>query len=290
MKDKKDVDEGSTKKSMLLWIGLAVVILAVVAISKGVFFNKPKETPRQITQKMIDSAQKDNATDEDRAEIRKYIKQNLLNKWSSESSSTSSDSTSSAKSVMSILSVEENGSSATATIEISSWTMKLPVQYKFTKEGNYWKGYKWMVSDLIGFSSSSTTDTEKKEATVKAGEKASINSGDWSLVVSQPIEYTSSNQYDKPDDGMRFVAVELQYFNDSASSDTANPTSLTLRDSEGHSFSYTYSATKEPEIKDGTTVTAKGTAKGFVTYQVPVTAKITSAVYSNSYVNLTITF
>lgn len=277
-------------KSFPLWVVVSFLIIGVFALLKAEVLNRPRKTPKEITQMMVDFTQKDKPSDQDKTEMRKYISQSLLDKWNTnESSSPDSSSSSTDKPVIIIQSVEENGASATATLEISASILKIPVQYKFSKEGNFWTGYKWVISDLVGFSSTSDSNTAKKESTAKADEKATIGEK-WSIIVSQPSDYVSSNEFDKPDEGMKFVAVEVQYFNDSASSNSVDPSNLTLRDSEGHSYSSTYNATKEPELKYDTTVTPRGTVKGFITYQVPTKASIISAVYANSSVSLTINF
>ena len=278
-------------KKLSLFVIVPIVLIVAFGLLKYLVLNKPSDTPKQITQKMVDFVQKDKPTDQDKSEMRKFMSQTLLDKWSStsDSSSSSSDSGSSTdKPVITIQSVEENGASATATIEISASILKVPVQYKFTKEGNYWKGYKWVITDLVGFGSSESSTT-KKQVTGSVNEKVSIGT-DWSLIVSQPSDYVSSNQFDKPSDGMKFVALELQYFNDSGASDSVDPSNLTLRDSEGHSYEITYNATKEPSLETGTTVTSKGTVKGFATYEVPTGASIKSAIYSNSSAVTTINF
>jgi len=282
-----------TKRKKLL-IGLIVIlVVAALAIVKGIYLNKPNKTPREITQTIVDSMQKKELSDSDREQLRTYFKPEVFDKFG-KSETKSSDSTSSSDSslsntVINIKSVDENGNSATATVEMQASIITLPIQYKFVKEGNYWKGYQWKVSDIIGIPSGDNAGTSKTTKTVATGEKVDIGGG-FSLIVGAPADYKPSSSWDAPDDGMRLMAVELQYFNDSSEPADISPTNLTLRDSEGHSFETAFMSEKEPKLETGTIVTNGGTAKGFVTYQVPVGAKITQGVYSNQSSTITINF
>lgn len=277
------------KPSKIIPIIIGIIIfLGSLVVIKMFYFNPPKETPQQITQKIIDFMQKKETTDKDKENIRKYYKASVLDKFDKDISDTKSEDNSSNKDiVVTIKSVEEQKNTATATIEMEAWILKVPIQFKFVKDGNFWKGYNWMIEDIIGIGDSSSAN--KKESAGKAGDKLDIG-GNFSLIVSSLSDYTPSSSWDKPDDGMKFVSTELTYFNSSNQSDSVNPTNLTLRDSEGHSYEITYKTEKKPQIEIGTVVTVNSSAKGFVVYEIPTSANITNAVYSNSDSTITINF
>lgn len=279
-----------SKNSKIIAIVIGVlVVLGILGSVKAFYLNPPKETPKQITQKLIDFIQKKDTTDKDKENIRKYYKASVLDKFDKDISDTKSGTDNESKSdvVVTIKSVEEQKNTATATIEMEVWILKVPIQFKFVKEGNFWKGYKWMIEDVIGMGDNSSTS--KKESTGKVDEKVDIG-GDFSLIVSQLSDYTPSDSWDKPDDGMKFVALELTYFNNSKQSGDVSPSNLTLRDSDSHSYEITYKTEKTPQLESGTVVTTGGSAKGFVVYEIPQNANITSAVYSNSDSTVTINF
>lgn len=273
-------------KKVILIIAGCVLLVAVLALLKAFIINPPKETPRQITQKMVDFMQKKDVTEQDKANIRKYYSQNIIDKFNKDVADTSKSSDNlSGDVVVTIRSIEEQNKTATATVEVETWILKVPIQFKFTKEGNFFKGYKWVISDIIGTGDNSN----KKESTGKPDEKIDIGGG-FKIIVSKPSDFTPSSSWDKADDGMKYLAVELSYFNESSSSGNVSPSNLTLRDSEGHSYEITYKTEKKPQLESGTVVTAGGTAKGFILYEVPNNANINSAVYSNSDSTVTINF
>lgn len=275
-----------TKKLIPAIVGLLFVVIAFGAI-KHFYLNNPKESPRQITQNIVDFMQTDKPSDVNKAKIASYYKQELKDKFNSTVKSkdeASSDSSSDA--VISIKNVEEDKNIASSTIELQVLMFQVPVQFKFTKEGNFFAGYKWMINDIKGLGDSSF---EKTEATVQSNEKVSIGKG-WSIIVSSPTDYSSTDSWDKPESGMKFVAVEVEYINESDSSGQVSPSNLSLRDSESHSYEMTFMSSKKPEIESGTVVTANTNLKGFITYEVPVGATIKSAVYSNDSATVTINF
>src|SRR5665811_1186324 len=129
------------------------------------------------------------------------------------------DSDSTTKPVITVKSVtvDEKSKTATGTIEMSAWIINVPIQFKFVQEGNYLTGYKWKINEVIGISGDSSS-SDKTDSTAKAGEKVII--GDkWSIIVSNPSNYTSTSEWEQPSSGNEFVAVEMQYFNDSDKSD-----------------------------------------------------------------------
>ncbi len=264
---------------------LVIVLLVITALTKHFYFNLPNETPREIVQNIVDYAQEDNPTAEDKEKIVSYYKEGVNEDFSKETSAE--DSSSGSDVVVDITNVEESSDKATVTIEMSVVLVKVPVQFKLIKEGNFWTGYKWLIGDVVSSLGGEGTSSQKEESSASVGEKISIGS-DFHLIVSSPSDYIPSSTWEQADEGMKFVALELEYINETSASDTISPSNLTLRDSEGHSYEASWFTGKEPKLEEGTTVTAGGSAKGYATYQVPENANITSAVYSNSYSTVTI--
>jgi len=266
---------------------IIVVIIVAFALLKAFVLNNPKETPQQITQNIIEFIQDDNSSEDDKSNIREYYKPEALDKFDTTTDdSSSSDEPSDV--VVTIKSVEENKDKATATLEFSAWVVTMPIQLKFEKEGNFFSGYRWLIVDVIGIDCGNS-DVSTKESTVGPNEKADIG-GDFFITVSAPSDHNPTDSWSKAEDGYKYVAVEITYFNESDNSDTVDPSNLSLRDSEGHSYSQAYMSTKEPALEYGTTVTSGSSAKGYVTYEVPTTANITSAIYANSASVVTINF
>jgi len=276
-------------KQWVIIVSVAILVLGGLALFKGLVLNKPDQTPREITESIVEYIQTKDPSDEQTEEYKKYFTEDAqkeLSELADEEEGSTEDSGD--MPVITIKDVQENDDTATSTIEIDVLIVKVPVQFKFVKEGNYLAGYSWKINDIIGISESDS-DSSKSESTVNPGDEASIGE-DWKIKVSKPVDYVSTDEWEQPDDGNKYIAVELEYFNNSDKSDTVNPMNLTLRDSEGHSYDMSWMAAKKPDFGSDDTVTAGGSLKGWVTFEVPTNATITSAVYANSYSTVTVNY
>lgn len=275
-------------KNKIVFTFFVAIALVGAGLTKEFVFNKPKETPKQITQNIVNFMQNNKPSDADKAKIASYYKTELKDKFNSTVKSKEQESSSSpSDAVITIKSIEEDKNTASSTIELQVLMFQVPVQFKFSKEGNFFTGYKWMISDIKGLGDSGST--AKAESTAKAGEKVSIGKN-WFIIVSAPSDYVPASEWDKPKDGMKLITVELEYINESDASGEVTPSNLTLRDTDSHSYDMDFMSAKKPDIESGATVTAKSNLKGFVTYEVPTGANIKSAVYANNDSTVTINF
>lgn len=276
-------------KKIIVTLVAIVLGLVVLGLVKELVLNKPKEDPEEITKNIVEFIQKNNQTDEDRNRVAGYYKESLKDKFRETIDTEVTDQASDGAEdlVVSIKEINIDKDTANSTIEIQVLMFQMPIQFKFIKEGNFLIGYKWMINDIKGING--YDGQEKKESSAKTGEKVSIGER-FSIKVSSPLDYIPADEYETPEDGMKFVVVEVEYFNESDKSGEVDTSYLTLRDSSGHSYEKTYLSTKKPDISSGTAVTPKTNLKGFVTYQIPKNAIIQSAVYSNNYVTATINY
>lgn len=279
------------KKQIGIIIGVFVLALVGFGLYKGLVLNRPNQSPQEITQKLVDFMQREQLTDAEKAEISSFFTQSARERagklTSDEGSEPVDDEMKPVITIKSVV-VDERAKTATSTIEISAWIINVPIQFKFVQEGDFLRGYRWVINEVIGIPGDNDS-AGKSESVARPGEKVSIGD-DWSIIVSAPSDYISADEFIQPEDGNKFVAVELQYFNNSDTSDTVNVSNLTLRDAEGHSYDMTFMASKKPDFFGGDTVTAKGTLRGWVTYEVPKAATIIKAVYAGNLVTVTVNY
>ncbi len=142
-------------------------------------------------------------------------------------------------------------------------------------------GY-WQVFDFdMDFDFSDSEEKEEKETKREAsfGDRADIGKG-WFLTVNEPSSYEPTNRYDQPEEGYKYIAVEVIYENTSNETDRFSLSNLRLKDSQDHSYSHNYSG-KEPELESGDLET-EGRVRGFVTFEILENASVKSVVYSGS--------
>lgn len=99
-----------------------------------------------------------------------------------------------------------------------------------------------------------------------------VQLGDYVVqVASIEDPYVSTNEFYQPEEGFRYISVDVIYDNPS-SSDTLdyNPYDWKLYDSDGYSYSHNWIG-KEPMLSSGT-LNPGGTARGWLTFEVPTTA------------------
>lgn len=255
---------------------LVVVLLLVIifGLTKYFYLNRPKETPKQITQYIIDYVQKDNPTDQDKEKIKSYYKQEVFDKFSKETDT--SDSSGNSDVVVTIKNIDESKTKATVTIEFQVSIIQVPIQFKFVKEGNYFKGYKWLIEDVIGAdSNTSSSATSKKNTKIvekKVGEefelatiKVKVNGIEEKQTINAP--------YSEPlvaKENTRFVLVDIDITNITKDSIVFNTEGINLVDNQERNFG-TYkdeyvSLDSNLEYKD---LSPNITQKGVLVYELP---------------------
>lgn len=188
-----------------------------------------------------------------------------------------------------IKSVTKEGKSANVTLENSN-SEEIHLSMINVPEG-YWRivsvnldDFKKISPDTLSTSEKSNGSNEEKKISTNAkfGDKISIGDG-WFIQVEKPEIYApSKDSYTHPKDGDVFMTVSLQYFNENNTGDTVSPENLTLKDTENQNYKITTWGGKKPEISYGDMVPAHDSLKGYITFEMPKSAEITKAVYSNS--------
>ena len=124
-------------------------------------------------------------------------------------------------------------------------------------------------------------DSGKKEASAKQtkfGERVDIADG-WFLTVSIPEQYDPLSQYDRAEQGNKFITAEVIYENTGGIESTYDASNFELKDSNDHRFKREYSG-REP-IMDSGVLPSGQKAKGFITYEIPNNEEATEIIYSS---------
>lgn len=136
-------------------------------------------------------------------------------------------------------------------------------------------------------SSAPATSSAPKSQTAKIGDTAAISGNDEGAQVSVTVlkvvaTAKSDNEYMAPEAGKRFVAVQFKIANTGkVSYDDAPSNVAKVIDSEGQQFDSTIAdTTAGPSLPASVKLAPGGTAKGYITCEVPKNAKITGVQFS----------
>ena len=266
------------QKSLIIIVSIAIVIIGFFLIFKSVYLNKPKQTPKEITNNFIDATEqgdKNKMTDLKN----KYYTDKLSNKMAKENSDNQ-ETTDESGIIFTIINESVQKSNADYILET-----KIPlfgsvqIKMKFIKVGSFWKGYKWMIDDII-YPDFGNSDGQSTTKNAKLGEGVSLTEG-WTLTIFTIEDYKSGNEFEQPSSGNKFMTVDVQYENNSSSSGDYSSSNFSLKDSSGHTYQETYNGDREPALNSNTLPT-KQKARGFITFEVPTNEKMTQINYSSS--------
>jgi len=172
--------------------------------------------------------------------------------------------------------VQKDGKVANVTVPTQDPKTK-PLSLKMRQQNGYWQVFDMNIDLSNAMESPQVTQTTTR---VKLGTRTDIGGG-WFIAIASPSAYVSNNEFETPKEGNRFVATEITYENTTDQSDTYSLSHLSLKDTDDHSFSYSYMGGKEPQLSNDT-LEAKGKVKGFVTFEIPETAQIKSIIYNGT--------
>lgn len=136
----------------------------------------------------------------------------------------------------------------------------------------------------------STTETEVKAETFVIGD--TIELGDYVIKVTKfENPYIESNEFSQPETGNKFVAIEVEYQNNTYDKTISyNLFDWTVSDQEGYAYDSTFLATKTPDLSSGD-LNPGGKVKGWVTFEVlesstKFKAKFTPSFWDNDNVEI----
>ena len=100
------------------------------------------------------------------------------------------------------------------------------------------------------------------------------------LSVSRPTLFVSSDEFNQPQKGNKFITIEVSYRNDSEANIMNDPSLFVLKDQNGYKYERTLWGGKEPRFSSGV-LPSGDSVRGFITYEVPKNARGFYVVYSN---------
>jgi hypothetical protein len=123
--------------------------------------------------------------------------------------------------------------------------------------------------DYLNGDDSSDSANDSTAKSYKQSEKVKVD--DVQIAITEVKNYTSSNQYIKPDDGYRFLAIMVEVENTSEGSASYNSWYFSLKNKDGVEYDSGY-ADIEPDLNSGTLQLGKK-AKGYIVFEVPKNVK-----------------
>lgn len=153
-----------------------------------------------------------------------------------------------------------------------------PLKFKMRQMDGYWQVFDMNLDTDSDTASDNNDQSAASTTKSKFGERIDLGSG-WFLSVSSPSAYLASDVYSGPEEGKKFVSVEVTYENTSAEPGTYSTDNLKIKDANDHVYSPEYSG-KEPLLSSGT-LEAKGKVNGFLTFEIPEPEQVKSVTYSN---------
>lgn len=178
--------------------------------------------------------------------------------------------------------VKQDGKVADVTLPSQNSKDK-PLSLKMRQLDGYWQIFDMNI-DLS--STNQLEDTGRKVQNAKFGQRMPIGH-DLFVTVSEPIPYTSDNEFEQPKSGNQFLAVDVTYDRSSNSkfTDGYDPSFLKLKDTDGHLYQTSY-VTKDPSLSSADSLEAGGKARGWIVFELPINTQLKQAVYSNSDVTI----
>jgi hypothetical protein len=112
------------------------------------------------------------------------------------------------------------------------------------------------------------TNTPASSSLAKVGEP--VTQEGYQLTVTN-VEFSNAYGYASATAGMHFLAVEILIVSDAASNVNVNPFYATVKDSDGYSYT-SYLMGKDPALTSQNDLAQGDKMRGWVTFQVPLTA------------------
>ncbi len=109
------------------------------------------------------------------------------------------------------------------------------------------------------------TKEEKPQEAFAVGEKIKLK--DYILVVNSTEPCVSDNEFMQPEDGNKFIVIDITQENDGSVPRSYNLWNFTLQDSEGYSHQTALATCKEPGFSSGTLQAGMKT-RGYVTFEI----------------------
>lgn len=152
--------------------------------------------------------------------------------------------------------------------------------FRMRHEEGKWKIVAWEnfgdIAKELAKEDSSKNGASTKNA--KFGDKVDINQG-WFLTVSIPEQYAPQSQFDRAEQGKKFITVEVIYENTGGIESTYDASNFELKDSNDHRYKREYSG-REPILDSGVLPSGQK-AKGYITYEIPDNEDATEVIYSS---------
>jgi len=134
---------------------------------------------------------------------------------------------------------------------------------------------------------SGSSDQKNEDASFKIGDIVKL--GDIQLEVTEFSDnVTSENEFIKPDEGMKYLAVEVKVTYTGSDSHSVDSYSFSLSDEEGYAYDYSWEDLKSPKL-ESKSLNKDMSVRGWITFEVNSNSKNFTLTYKpNMFLNDTI--
>lgn len=142
--------------------------------------------------------------------------------------------------------------------------------------------------DLDNYHNGITENTRDQVEYIDLDETADIDGLEMSI-LDYDENYVPVDEFEQAEDGMKYIAVELNLENYSQNSIYYSDYNFKVKDTDGYSYQTTSFGTKEPVLGYGT-LNIDDTVRGWVTFEVPLEVNEFTLVYSGSFGDKSVEF
>ncbi|MGB0757841.1 MAG: DUF4352 domain-containing protein [Patescibacteria group bacterium] len=120
----------------------------------------------------------------------------------------------------------------------------------------------------------------QKQTAFTIGDKVKL--GDYILTVNEVAPCVSSNQFDVPQSGHRFVTIDVTQENTGTEPRSYNVWDFKVQDDKDFAYQTAISTCKQPSFRSGTLQNGEKT-RGYITFELPVDNEPVKAIFSPSW-------
>lgn len=229
-------------------VAVAILVFSGVIVSlKTFYFNQPDQNPKEVAKAYIDNINNDNR-DKNKDLVTGEFKQSSFNN-STQSSGTNNSSSSKIVAIFKEESI--NKDTASVIQEFDATLLKINIEYRMVKEGDWLSGYQWKINNVIFPELGANSSNAKKAEAVNLIEQDQSTSVEITTLNYKIDSFKESKSLkpigiydDEPEllskSGTKFIIIDYTLENTTKKTVTDLTSDfLQLRDQEGRIFNAT---------------------------------------------------
>jgi hypothetical protein len=162
------------------------------------------------------------------------------------------------------------------------WVWIICIIVLFIIVGSFGKSEPKKISTGEQNTQKTEVDTTPLKKSFVVGDKVQL--GDYVLTVNDISPCPSSNQFDVPKPGYKFVAADITQENSGAEAKSYNVLDFKLQDDKDFTYTLGFSMCKQPSFGSGTLQQNQKT-RGYITFEIPKDNNPTSIIFTPSWLS-----